>query len=112
MPSHPGVASEVASSTGTATLRVQHNKTGIIWDIQQISISTTPDGPLNVEVQFNAFPLLTPTAMVSGATAQGEPSIQIADHDILYFYVTGATPSSTITLAYYYDERSSGLGAY
>lgn len=108
MPSHPGTASGTSDNTGACSIMIQHNKSGIQWTIWQVAIKTAPPGALNVEVLYNAFPLMTPTAMISGAAADGSPPITIQDHDILYFNVTGAVPKSQVTLAYYYDEENAG----
>jgi hypothetical protein len=109
MPSHPGVAAGAADATGAATITIQHNKSGVIWVISQMTIRTDPPGPLNVVVDFASFPCLTPTAMISGASAQGEPPISLEDHDIVYIYVDSARPNCAITVAYYYEEQSPGV---
>lgn len=110
-PGHPGVAQPAGKYTNTRTdgtgavqLQISHNKTGFVWIISQMAVRSDPPGVLNVEVKYDSYPLLTPTAMISGAAAQGDPSIQIGDHDIINIFVTAAIPLSIITFTFYYDE--------
>lgn len=117
MPSHPGVATPGGKyvttrtdSAGSGQLLIAHNKTGIVWDISQMSVRTDPPGVLNVEVRFGSFPLLTPTAMISGATADGDPSIQIGNHDSINIFITKAIPLSIVTFTFYYDELTPSSG--
>lgn len=112
MSSHPGVASVTLTDSsatlpadrGKGTLRVQHNKSGIVWRIHQLAIACTPLGNMTLMTTFNSLPLLSPVTVYSGTCADGEPTIDIGDHDVLEIAVTYGPPGANVILSYYFEE--------
>lgn len=112
MSSHPGIVSVTLSNAsaalfadrGKGSLKIEHHKSGFIWRIHQMAIACYPVAKMQLTTMFNGLPLMTPITVISGACADGEPWIDIGDHDVVEVAVLYGPPSGNVTLSYFYEE--------
>lgn len=98
---------ERANALGIATINVQHNKSGIIWVVSQISVESSPVRPAaNVAVTRNGRPMTT-TAVVP-ATASGQPFYRLNASDILTLTYRNLTSGDTAIATISYSETLWG----
>lgn len=108
MSSHPGLAPATLDASGAGQCRISHNKSGIVWRITQLAIACVPIGSMRLKTMFNGNPLMSPVTVLSGTAAQGVPSIDIGDHDVITVDVSNGPPRGNVTLSYYYEEIPAG----
>jgi len=108
MSSHPGATSTTLDSAGTGVLEISHSKSGFVWRIHQFAILSVPPGAMDLVSLFNDRPMMSDITVVSGAAADGEPSMDIGDHDVIKMLVTNGPPDANVVLAYYYEEVPFG----
>lgn len=101
---HPGTASATLTPAGGGVLSVKHLKSGLVWRIHQMAIRSFPVGNLSLETAVNGLPALSPKTVLSGACADGLPSLDLGDHDELTVTVTDGPANANVVLTYFYEE--------
>lgn len=108
MPFFSVSSNRVVSGT-TATARIQHGKSGIVWIVSQISVRTTPvrntaQCTVNINGSYRTSTSLLPSS------AQGTPFYALNPSDVMTVDFTGLAIGDVGIVEVGYDER--GWGQY
>jgi hypothetical protein len=96
-----------ADSSGTATVTISPDKSGIQWAVAQIACESFPARTTaQVVTRFNGS-LLTTSAVIP-SVASGAPAITLQAIDQLTFLFTGLTQGDTTNVTIYYNESPWG----
>lgn len=97
-------ASARAVTGGTAVVRIQHNRSGIVWVVSQIAVESIPARPAaNATIRRNGR-YITSTATLP-ASAQGQPFYQLNASDLIEvsFANLGVGDNAIVSLLYTED---------
>jgi len=98
------------AATGTATVTLRHNTSGIVWEIQQITTQTNTVAPATTTfIKKNGIVVapsasLTPVDVGQAATAGGLPYLYINGADVITIQVQGGASGDTMTVRAQYRE--------
>lgn len=98
------------AANGTASVLVDHNLAGIIWEVEQITAQIgVVSSAATAFVKKNGVTVapsaaLTPIDTGMAATAGGLPYVYLNASDILSVQVQGATAGDTLTVRAQYRE--------
>lgn len=101
-------ASARADASGNATVRIQHNRSGIVWVVSQIAVENTPTTPSAAKaiVRRNGR-YLTSTSIVP-ASAQGQPFYALNAPDVLEIDFSNVPVGDTAIVTLSYQETLWG----
>lgn len=94
------------TSTGFGRIRVRHDLVGVLWVIEQMAIACNPTGAMDLTTAINNLPALSPVTVLSGACAQGLPSIVLRHHDEMIVTVSSGPPLAAVTLTCFLHEET------
>lgn len=101
------VVSSRAAADGTATVHIQHNKSGIVWVVSQLSVQDVPSSSVGQCTVKRNGQLMTTTSIVP-ATAGGQPFYRLNAGDDLECAFTNLTPSANAIVTASYSETQWG----
>lgn len=104
------LAQGTCDANGKGTVRVTHDVSSLIWEVEQVSVVTgqvSSSCTAFVKVNGNLVApsaALTPLDVGQGATAGGLPYVYLHASDHLDVFVQGAKAGDTLTLRAQYRE--------
>ena len=100
-------ASAQANASGTATVSISPNKSGIQWAVAQISVECKPSrATQNVTVRVNGNYFTSSASMPD--VASGAPAQMLQAMDIMTFDFAGCTSGDSCIVTIYYTESQWG----
>jgi len=109
MAAFPGTA--IAGAAGTAQVRIQHARSGIVWVVSQIGVtSSTLRSGSTATVSLNGQYITS--AQFLPQSAQGQPFITLTGADVLTIDFAGLTSGDTAIANLLYEEGLWGQQRY
>lgn len=96
--------SVVLSALGAGTVRFELDNPTVIWEVSQISVTTTPAVAGCTATAFLDQQYLCSTIAGSADAAQGPPSVEMSPSQVLEITYVGGPASGVGTVVLYYEE--------